>query len=250
MKVTPIKTRKVTAGTITLPQLLDESVATFSNKSVLVITSKIVSLCENKVFPANNTNKDELIEQEADYVMDEAPSKYGIHFTITNNTLIPTAGIDESNANNQYVLWPHDPQQTANDVREYLCERFNLEEVGVVISDSTCSPLRWGTSGISIAHSGFKATNSYIGTPDLFGKPFKVSQANIAGGLAASAVVTMGEGREQQPLCVIEDVPFVQFQAENPSIQELQELTISLEDDLFAPFLSKATWHKGNRHKM
>ena len=40
-----------------------------------------------------------------------------------------------------------------------------------------------------------------IKTRRVTGRPFKMSQANVAAGLAAAAVVVMGEGSEQTPLC-------------------------------------------------
>jgi F420-0:gamma-glutamyl ligase len=103
-------------------------------------------------------------------------------------------------------------------------------------------PLRRGTTGIYLAHSGFKALNDYIGKTDLFGRTYAVSKASVASGLAASAVVTMGEGTEQTPLCLITDVPFVQFQDRNPDQEELSELTISMADDVFSQFLTAIEW--------
>ena len=115
----------------------------------------------------------------------------------------------------------------------------------MVITDSTCHPLRRGTTGISLAHSGFYALKNYVGKPDLFGRPFSVSQANHAEGLAAAAVLAMGEGTEQTPLCIVSDLPFVNFNAENPHEDELKEINIPLKEDLFAPFLESVEWKKG-----
>ena len=63
-----------------------------------------------------------------------------------------------------------------------------------------------------LAYSGFRALNDYVGRPDLFGRPFTVSQADVAGGLAAATVLQMGEGAEQTPIAVLTELPFVQFQ--------------------------------------
>lgn len=244
MIVTPIKTNRVEAGSISLAELLDTYLTRVSEGDIVAITSKLVSICENRVKPLD-ISKDTLIQQEAAYYLPDTESKYGHRFTITQNTLIAGAGIDESNADNQYVLWPADPQQTANEIRIYLKDKFNLNNVGVIITDSTCTPLRLGTVGIVLTHSGFKALHNYVGELDLYGKSLKVTQSNIAGGLAASAVVTMGEGNEQTPIALISDVPFVAFQDLNPTQEELAELVIAKEDDLFAPFLEKTDWLKG-----
>lgn len=247
MVVRAIKTEIIHPSQRTLVQILDKSLGELNENSVVAITSKIVSLCEGRIVPANELGKDDLIRQESDYYM-TADNKYGFNFTLKNNTLIPMSGIDESNGDGCYILWPKDPQKSANEIRKYLKDRFKLKEVGVVITDSTCMPMRWGTVGIALAYSGFAATNNYIGEKDLFGRPFRVSRAGIASGIAASAVLAMGEGAEQTPIAVIEDVPFIQFQDQNPTTEELETFYIAQkEDDLFAPFLNAVKWQKGKK---
>jgi dihydrofolate synthase / folylpolyglutamate synthase len=247
MIVRALKTPKVVAGNQTLEQLLDESLENLGERSILAITSKIVSLCEGRVVPMQDSDKQQLIQHESQFYLPAGVSKYDMRFAIVRNTLVPEAGIDESNGDGNYVLWPADPQASANQIRTYLSERFGLKEVGVVITDSTCTPLRLGTSGMALAHSGFVAIRSYVGEPDLFGRPFGVSQANITEGLAAAAVLVMGEGTERTPLAIIEEVPQITFQRRDPAKEELAALTIDPEDDLFEPFLSKVDWQKGDQ---
>lgn len=213
-------------------------------RTIVAITSKVVSLCEGRLVPPSEASKEELVKREAQrYLAGRHP--HGFTFTVTNNTLVPSAGIDESNAGGGYLLWPADPQATANSVREHLRARFGLKRAGVLITDSTCSPLRRGTAGICLAHSGFRAVNNYVGKPDLFGRRFKVSQANVAGGLAAAAVLVMGEGSERTPICVIQGTPLVRFQGRNPTEAELEEIRITPEEDLFSPFLAAVAWETG-----
>lgn len=248
MIVQPIKTTRITPGSHTLFEVLDEALQDVRNKDVIVITSKIVSLCEGNVVRIEGTDKAQLVREEADYYMAGNESKWGISFTIKQHTLIPTAGIDESNAGDYYVLWPKDSQKTANAIRKYLVERFGHAEVGVIITDSTCRPMRLGVSGIALAHSGFKALRDYVGQPDLFDRPLKVSQADIAGGLAATAVLMMGEGSERTPIVLMRDVSVAEFVDRNPTADELNSLKIPLEDDLFAPFLQKVEWLPGGKN--
>jgi F420-0:gamma-glutamyl ligase len=246
MLVTPIKTSRITAGSTTLLQLMDEFVTEMAEDSVLAVTSKVVSLCEGSVAPAD-TDREQLIKDRADYWLAKTSNSYGHHFTITNHTLIASGGIDHSNGGGQglIVLWPHDPQATANEVRAYLCRRFGLQRVGVVITDSTSQPMRRGVTGISLAYSGFLGINDYIGTRDLFGDLIEHSAANISGGLAASAVFAMGEGAEQTPLCVLSDLPQVKFQDRDPTEDELAVHRMKFQDDLFAPFLTAVDWQPG-----
>lgn len=246
MIVKAVRTNKILPGGPSIFEVLDKTVTKLKEGSVVAITSKIVSICEGRVVPIGSIDKEALIKSEADYYLPPGLSKYpDFQFTITKNTLIPNSGIDESNTNGNYLLWPKNPQKTANEIRAHLKQRFGLKKLGVVITDSTCMPLRWGTLGIPIAYSGFAPNNNYIGTKDLFGYEFKVSRSSVAGGLAAAAVVIMGEGTEQTPIAVIKDVPFVQFQTHDPTTKELELFYISmLKDGLFAPFLNAVRWQR------
>jgi len=247
MNVSAIKTEKIVPNSVDLSTILNTYVTAFEDKSVLAITSKVVSICEGNVVKTGTMNKDDLIEQEAEYYLPRSGNKYDVTLTIKRNLLAASAGIDESNGNGYYVLWPKDPQKTANTVREYLCQRFNVVYAGVVITDSRSFPLRWGTTGVAIAHSGFAALNNYIGHPDIFGRVMQMTKSNVADALAESAVAVMGEGMEQTPLAVIRDVGFVQFQKRNPTQKEIADQHIDIHDDLYASLLTGVTWKTKKR---
>lgn len=250
MIVRAIKTEKITAGSIGLTELLDKYLENLKEGSVVAITSKVAALCEGRVLPIGSIDKKELVKREADYYLPAELSKFDFSFTILHNTLIPLAGIDESNGNGDYVLWPKNPQKTVNDIRRHLKSRFKLKKFGVILTDSTARPLHWGTEGVAIRYSGFKPSNNYIGTPDLFGRELKVSISNVVDALASAAVLVMGEGTEQTPIVVIEDLPFVDFQDGDPTPKELKGFYLEhMEDDLFAPFLQNMGWLKGTRKK-
>ncbi len=249
MVVTGIKTQIVTPGSIELIELIDQSIPEIEEGTIIAITSKIVSLCEGRVVNTAGTDKEELIKQESDYFLPSTLSAYGYHFTIRDNSMTSAAGIDESNTGGYYVLWPSNPQNTVNKVREHLANKYNLKNVGVIITDSTCTPLRRGTVGQMLAYSGFEALSDYRGTPDLFGRKFEVSVAGIGIGLACAAVLVMGEGTEQTPIVKITNVPFVKFQNRNPNAEELALSIMNKQEDLFEPFLKTVPWQKGGRQK-
>lgn len=245
MKITPVKTGKISpVKPEKLFKVLDKYIRVLKEGSIVVITSKIVAVCEGGVIKIGEVDKDELIKSQVQYYLPRSESAYNILLTIRDGILIPTAGIDESNGDGYYILWPKDAQKDANRIRGYLKKRFNLKRVGVIISDSKSSPLRRGTTGVALSYSGFLALNDYIGKSDLFGKELKVTKSNVADALATSAVLVMGEGDEQTPFAVIEELDFVQFKDRNPSKSELAEFSIKLEDDLYAPILTKAKWRK------
>lgn len=248
MQITAIKTDKITPGSHTLYQVLDQALPHIDEGSIVAITSKIVAICEGSIVPKKDVDKEALIISESDLYMPKHVSAFGFNFTIRNNTLIASAGIDESNSQDAYVLWPKDAQATANELRAYLTKKHGLKQLGIIITDSTHRPLRRGSNGISLAHSGFAALHDYVGQPDIFGRPLTVSVASIDGGLAAAAVVVMGEGDEQTPLALIANAK-VEFQDRDPSPEELDRLSISIDEDMFAPFLKQAEWKEGGHRK-
>ncbi len=257
MIVTSVKTHKITAQDQDIFKILDKYLPELEEKSIIAITSKIVSICEGRIVKIGQGSraclrrqgswgqKDELIEREAQYFLPRSENKYNVSLTITNNTLVATAGIDESNGDGYYILWPKNPQKTANEVREYLQKIREVREVGVIITDSKTSPLRWGVTAIAVAYSGFLPLENYIGKPDLFGRKFEFEQMSIIDNLACAVAVVMGEGSEQTPMAVITDVPNVQFQDRNPTEKELEELKINIDDDLYGPFLKNVKWKRG-----
>lgn len=251
MNITPIKTRAITKDNSSIYSVLDEHIASLEENTIVAITSKIISICEGNIIKINpETEKEDkhaLIEKEADLYLDPKENEYGFYLTITNNMLIATAGIDESNGDGYFILWPKDPQKSSNEIREYLQKKFQLKNIGVIITDSKTVILRWGAAGVGLSHSGFKAFNNYVGKEDLFGRTLRFTHANILDGLAAAAVTAMGEGKESTPIALITDIPNIEFQDRNPTKEEIDNATIPLEKDLYAPLLRGAKWIKGKK---
>ncbi len=247
MKVFAVRTHKVTAQDQDLLALVDAYLPPLEEESVVAITSKIVAITQGRLVKAEGVDKHALIEEEADYFLPHSVSRYDVSLTITHNIIIANAGIDESNGNGYFVLWPQQPGEVANKVRAHLRQRFGLSRLGVIITDSITTPLRWGVTGAAIAHSGFRALNNFVGPPDIFGRTLHMTKVNAANALAAAAVLVMGEADEQTPLAVLHDLPFVQFQAGDPSPAEVQGLRIALEDDLYAPLLKSVAWQTGRK---
>lgn len=250
MQITAYKTKKVLPND-DLMQVLNEYLPQdIPDKSVVAVTSKIIALCEGRVAPDIDDNSDRLMEEESQYYLPRYSHKYDFAISIKNNLFVASGGIDRSNANGQLVLWPKNPQESANTIREYLVQKYpttgsGKKQIGVVVTDSRTSPLRWGVTGFAIAHSGFAMLKSYVGMPDVFGRPLQFEKTNIADSIAASAVLTMGEGAEQTPLAVVSDIPFVEFLDRNPTEEEIKSAKINLEDDVYYPLLTAIKWEKG-----
>jgi putative folate metabolism gamma-glutamate ligase len=246
MIVKSIRTKKVLPGDYIF-QLLDESLPKLKDRDIVVVTSKIVSICEGNVDPdTTEKNKHRLIRKESEqYIEDKRSFRFGFTISIKESILIANAGIDESNGNGNLILWPKDPHKSAKYIWKYLMKKFSLTNLGVILTDSHILPLRWGTRGIGLSWCGFLPLTNYIGKPDIFDRNLRVTKRNTLDGLAAAAVVVMGEGNEQTPLALIRDVPFVEFIDNPPTKKEIEKLRFSINEDVYSPLLTAAAWKKG-----
>jgi F420-0:gamma-glutamyl ligase len=217
---------------------LEKNLNELHEKSILVISSKVVSILQGRVVKKSEISKKELIIREADLVFPSQQEELGMYLTSKNNILIPNAGIDESNISGEkYVLWPEKPQKTVNIIWESLKKKFRLEKLGVMIIDSTIMPLRTGTIAVCLAHCGFKGIRDYRKKEDLFERELEFTAINIRDNLASAANITLGEGDERRPLAVITDIPEIEFQNELPTKSELKSLRIPEKIDLFGQLL-------------
>lgn len=249
MVVTPIKSRLVHPND-DLFSLLKESLPAkkMVEKVVLVVTSKVVALSEGATavnLGGTREEKQNIVKEEADYFLDPSLSNYQMMLTIKHSVLAVNAGLDESNGNGQYVLLPKNPYESAKKIWNFVKAEYKLKEVGILITDSKTFPLKWGTMGTALAYCGFKPLKNLIGEPDLFGVPLVVTQVNVAEGLAASAVVEMGEADEAQPFCLIEGASAVEFTQNPPTSDEIAHFVIDPKDDIYAPILTAVNWQKG-----
>jgi len=247
MKITPIKTHVLSPRDKTLPDLIDfisSNLPKIKEKSVIVVTSKIISILQGQFKPVEGIDKDKLIYGQADWLAYSKYSKHKKTITIKDHILVSSAGIDESNADGYYILWPKQPQQTANLIREKLKKRLKIKDLGIIISDTRSMLLRRGTIGVSIAYSGLSWKRSYINKPDLFNKPYNFTEANIVDALAIAGVMEMGEGKEQTPLALIEDIKNIQFKRNNPTNKELKEFKFNFKEDIYYDLIANLNWQK------
>ena len=251
MIITPLKTKKLLPPKDDLFAIMRKAIKRIPERSILGITSKVVSIHEGRCIPIENVpDKDKLIMAEADYYLPRDKKTPWVLHTIKHNLLIPTAGIDESNANGFYILWPKDPMQSAREIYKWARKTYGVKNCGVVITDSRSGLLHRGVMGICLAYAGFAPLNDYRGEKDLFGRDFHVSQTNIADGIATAAVLAMGEGAEQMPMALITDIPFVTFQQKPyTSRKPFSSFEIPMKEDMYAPFFTHMKWRKGGMGK-
>ena len=250
MIVRAIKTRPLFPPKDDLLSVIKESILDLKEGSIIAITSKVVSIWEGMCIKIDNTKikKDSLIKKEADLYLDRDNNlSESVMLTIKDNILIPTSGIDESNANGYYILWPKKPFESARKIYNFIKKEYKLKKFGVIITDSHTTPLRTGIMGIGLSYYGFNPLRDYRGKKDIFGRELKMSQTNIVDSLSAAAVYEMGEGAEQTPIAIIEDVKSIDFTRHNATALggPADPLHISIDEDIYSPLLKSAKWHRG-----
>lgn len=243
MKIKTYKTVKILSNQ-NLFSILDSSLPKLQEKDIVVVTSKIVSICQGTVVK-KTVDKQALIRQEAEkYIEEPSISRFHVTLTIKEGILIANSGIDESNANGLFVLWPKKVCKVTQEIWKHLRKKHSLKQLGILITDSRLIPLRWGTLGIGLSWCGFEPLKDYIGQPDIFGRKLRVTKQNIIDGLAAAAGTVMGEGNEQTPIAVIREAS-VKFQDRPPLQEEIASMRIDLKEDMYAPLIDSPKWKRG-----
>lgn len=244
MLIKPFKTRVFKEGEELLPFIL-KYLKKLPENSVLVVTSKIVALAEGRTaLFESKRQKIKIIKEESEFTI---KTKHA-WLTIKDGIVMAGAGIDESNAGyenqRKLILLPKDSFKSASKLRTKLQKIFKVKNLGVLITDSRTGPLRAGIVGMSLGYAGFKGIRDYRGTKDIFGRILKMSRTDVADSLATSAVLCMGEGREQQPLALITNAP-VEF---TNKINK-KELIINPKDDLYLPLFKGILKSNGKKRK-
>ena len=235
MKIKTIRTRVFRQGEDLFSFVL-ENKKEIQEDSVLVLTSKIVSLSESRVVdidPSRPVEKqrEEIIKKESQWLTESKNKKSWI--TITQGQVMTSAGIDQSNADGKIILLPENPFQSAEVLRNTLRKELRIKNIGVLIVDSRTIPFRSGIMASALGFAGFEGTKSSKGKTDIFGRKIKWGLTNIADSLAIASVLCMGEAGEQTPLAMITNAP-VEF-----TNQKQKSLAIDPRDDIYRPLFEK-----------
>lgn len=227
MKITIFKT-KIFKEKEDLPSFIYQHLKSVPNKSIIVISSKLVALWRGTLAPLKDREK--LIKQESSFYLKTALC----YFTIKDNMVMTNAGIDESNVKNKILLLPKDIYKYADDLRKELKKKYKIKNLGLIITDSMILPLRSGVINAAVAYSGFKGVQNNIGKKDIYGRKLKTTLVNAADSLATAAGFLMGEAAQKTPLALIENAPVVFTEKSTKG-----EMTYPLKQDLYYPFLKK-----------
>lgn len=259
MQILPLKTSVLKINFDLLNEIektLRKLRAPLQEGDILVVSSKILALSQGRVVDLSKIKPDktalklkktrygyghedprviELCLRESDFVI---PGK--MLLSMKNNILIPSAGIDLSNIPEGYaILWPEELWKAAKEIWGNLKNKFKLKKFGVIICDSRCQPLRWGTTGIALSWAGFEGIEDCRGEKDIYGKRLFVTRKAVADNLASAALVVMGEASEKTPFALIKDAP-VKFTARSP---DLKEFFVKPADCIFCGIYNKKILH-------
>ena len=251
--LTPITSIPLIKPGINLAELFWQSLKSekieILNGDILVVTQKIVSKAENRLINlsmvtpsqqafdiAKISKKDprfiELIISESDEILRVTPTtiitQHKLGFVCAN------AGIDHSNVlgdwgNNKdwYLLLPQNPDESAQEIRDYFKNRHK-RDIGVLIIDSHGRAWRYGTVGMTIGLAGVPGIVDLRGKEDLFGYKLRITRVAAADELAAGASLIMGQANEMIPLVHARGFPYKIQDSTNFS-----EIIRKKEKDLF-----------------
>jgi coenzyme F420-0:L-glutamate ligase/coenzyme F420-1:gamma-L-glutamate ligase len=185
---------------------------------VVVVAQKVVSKAEGRsvrlgeVMPGEQASRlaeetgrpaplVQLILDESEAVM--RATRAAIIVRHRTGHVMANAGIDASNIeggdDDTVLLWPEDPDASARAIRAGL----GGDKIAVIVADSLGRAWRIGTLGTAIGCAGIGALEDRRGETDLFGRKLQATVIAVADGVAAMAVLAMGEGAEGTPVAIV-----------------------------------------------
>ncbi|MFW9990740.1 MAG: coenzyme F420-0:L-glutamate ligase [Candidatus Odinarchaeota archaeon] len=230
IKIIPVKTKLLSSNedlNAFLLQSLREKGVSLKSRDIVIISSKIAALSQNRVVDLStlsSTNWKQLkksgldsrfitlVVQEADEIIGSVP---GAILTLKNGMLLANAGVDQSNATGEgkAILLPKNPEKVAQSALECLEKAYKCP-LGVIIADSATRPLRRGTTGVALATAGFAPVIDERGEKDLYGREMRITTRALADNLVTAAQIVMGESNEQVPLVIIRNISEQLFKRE------------------------------------
>lgn len=229
----PIKTRIVHPPKDDITDIIDS--LDIQDGDIVFITSKIMGIAEGRTVRTDAIEKEELIRQEAERYLPfmNTTGNFHVNLSVTQNILTPAAGIDESNADGYFVMWPKNPDKSCREIRKYLMKKHGVQRLGVVSTDSHTTPLRWGVTGITIGLSGIEPLRDIRGESDLFGRLMHVTKVDLIDPLTSMAVLLMGESDESTPIVILRGYEGISFSDK----ASMDDFKIAPEEDLYRPLI-------------
>ncbi len=205
MKINPIRTDFFDPENQDFLDFLTKNLPSLKDKSVLFITSKLISLWQGRYvkrpedFDGRERLKLDLVKKEADKIFAFIKGKRKTYaVTQKHYTFILNAGIDPFGK--WFVLPIREPQETAKKLWKILRDKYSIKNLGVVFVDSKSEPLRRGLKGYSV---GFWGILPFRRGTENDGRPL-----NIIDPLSSLSDIYMGKFSRERliPLVIIEEI--------------------------------------------
>lgn len=185
---------------------------------VVVITQRVVSKAEGRVFPlddfppsafaleyAQRVQKDprlvEAVLRESRRIIRQSGN---VLITETHHGLkMANGGVDTSNVGGHDLvcLLPLDPDASCRRLRDDIRARTSVE-VAVVMTDTFGRPWRLGQTNVAIGVAGLRPFHDYAGSQDLDGRTLRVTLICVADEIAGAAELVM-EKRAAVPAAIV-----------------------------------------------
>jgi coenzyme F420-0:L-glutamate ligase/coenzyme F420-1:gamma-L-glutamate ligase len=203
------------------------------DKDIVIIASTIVAKAEGETFRleditagkkaleiAARNGKDprfiQAVLARSKEVLVEMP--FMLVTTLRGHTCV-NAGIDDSNIENGFLLYPpKSPDASASKLGKRL-EKICGKKISVIITDTNGRAFKIGQTGAAIGIYKIKPIKRWIGEKDLFGKTLEITEEAIVDELAGAANILMGEGAGGIPAVVIRGLDH--YYEEDTSVNEI-----------------------------
>lgn len=227
MQCIPIHTRILRPPKDDLIAVFDESLPEIKNRDVIIVTSKVVSIHQGKCVRRDGHDKVAMAKsQSQSFLPNSSPL-----ITIIQHALVLAAGIDPFDGH--YVSLPDNPNEFAEEIKVYLCKKYKLTELGVIISDSHSAPFRRGVMCYAIGYAGIKPLMDQSDRGDN-----AQWTTNILDVLTGFGGLYLGESVQKHtytPIVIMRDFKYVEFTDKRyDDVYYLKK-----EDDLYAPLYAK-----------
>ena len=162
---------------------------------VVVVASKIVSKAEGRVVAA--ADREQAITDETVRVVATRERPGLPPLRIVENRLglvMAAAGVDASNTpEGTVLLLPEDPDASARALRDALRERFGIDRLAVVVTDTAGRPWRDGLVDIAIGAAGLRVLDDLRGGTDAHGRPLTATVTAVADEIASASELVRGK---------------------------------------------------------
>jgi coenzyme F420-0:L-glutamate ligase/coenzyme F420-1:gamma-L-glutamate ligase len=211
----------------------------------IVIAHKVVSKAEGRVRPlagidpgeralalaAEHGKDPRLVQAVLDETVQLLRAHAGVLVCETRHGLVcANAGVDQSNVSRSgdLVLLPNDPDASARRLRARIAVIRGVRPA-VVVADSFGRAWRLGQTDVALGAAGLVPLDHWVGRPDAYGRPLRVTTIAIADAVAAAADLVRSKD-SRQPAVLLRGLERYVTAADGPGAAALRR---AREQDLF-----------------